>query len=501
MTSVALYARVSSERQAQTNTIQSQIDAIKSRIMADGLTVLEENQFIDNGYSGSNLVRPALEKLRDQIAARTIDKLYILSPDRFSRKYAYQMILIEEFEKFGVEIIFLNFQSDNNPESQLLLQMQGMIAEYERSKIMDRHRRGRIHTAKNGSINALASAPYGYRYINKHVNGGQASFEVIEAEADIIRKIFNWIGRERLTINQVSKKLLKDHIATKKGKLYWNRRTISYMLKNPAYKGQAAFGRSKRGIKLPRIRTMKGSSEQPKNNFSIYTSEKENWIYIPVPAIVDEDIFDAVQEQLKENKKIARVKQQGATYLLQGLLMCKQCGRAYCGCKHIKYTKTKGDRIYQYYKCTGTDSTSFGGIKMCNNKQIGINLIESIVWEEVKKLLKHPQRIFNEYQRRLMETEQSPLDQANASVEKQKLKMEKSISLLIDSYTHEYITKDEFEPRIKAMRQNLKIIQEQQKKLGEQKNLVQGIELVINNLENFANGINSKLDTLDWHAQ
>lgn len=116
------------------------MDALKARIIADGFPLLEEHQFID-GDSGSNLIRPELEKLRDQVAFGTIDKIYIHSPDRLSRKYAYQMILIEEFENNGVGVIFLNFQKSNdNPESQLLLQMQGMIAEYERSKIMERHR-------------------------------------------------------------------------------------------------------------------------------------------------------------------------------------------------------------------------------------------------------------------------------------------------------------------------------------------------------------------------
>src|SRR5262249_37302061 len=142
--------------------------------------------------SGSNLVRPGLENLRDQVACGRIDKIYIHSPDRLSRKYAYQMILIEEFEKNGAEVIFLNFQkSDENPESQLLLQMQGMIAEYERSKIMERHRRGKIHAAKKGSINVLAVAPYGYRYIDKHTGQGEACFEIIEEEAVIIRKLFS----------------------------------------------------------------------------------------------------------------------------------------------------------------------------------------------------------------------------------------------------------------------------------------------------------------------
>ena len=217
MITTALYARVSSEKQAQENTIASQVEALKSRIIADSLPLLDEHQFIDNGYSGSNLVRPALEKLRDRVAAGMIDKIYIHSPDRLSRKYAYQMILIEEFERYGANVVFLNFQQSNeNPESQLLLQMQGMIAEYERSKIMERHRRGKIHAAKRGSVNVLAVAPYGYRYIDKHTGQGEASFEVIDDEAEVIRKMFNWVGKDRLTIGEVIRLLNRDKILTKK---------------------------------------------------------------------------------------------------------------------------------------------------------------------------------------------------------------------------------------------------------------------------------------------
>jgi site-specific DNA recombinase len=500
MMTAALYARVSSEKQVQEKTILSQVDALKSQIIKDGFTLLEENQFIDNGYSGSNLIRPALEKLRDQVAAGTIDKIYIHSPDRLSRKYAYQMILIEEFEKSGVEIIFLNFQQSNdNPESNLLLQMQGMIAEYERSKIIERHRRGKIHTAKRGSINALSTAAYGYRYVDKHTGGGEASFEIVGEEAEVVIKIFNWIGKDRLTIGSVIRKLKESNVLTKKKKTYWDRTTIWYMLKNPAYKGQAAFGRKKTGARLPQIRPRRDSREQPKQNYSRYSVEKENWIYIPVPAIIDDNLFDAVQEQLEENKKIARAHQKGSIYLLQGLLVCKHCGRAYCGGKTTKkYVKVS---VYSYYRCTGTDPTRFGGTKMCNSKQMGCDAIELIVWEEVKKLLKNPQRIFDEYQRRLTELKGSPMDHAYASIDKQRIKLERGISLLIDSYAQQYIIKDEFEPRIKAMRQNLKSIQEQQNKLTEQKSLTKEMELIITNLKDFECGIGSNLDSLDWNGK
>ena len=501
MMTAALYARVSSEKQAQENTIASQIDALKSRIITDGFPLLEHHQFIDNGYSGSNLVRPALEKLRDKVAAGVIDKIYIHSPDRLSRKYAYQMILIEEFEKYGADVVFLNFQKLNeNPESQLLLQMQGMIAEYERSKIMERHRRGKIHAAKRGSINVLSVAAYGYRYIDKHTGQGEASFEIIEEEAEVIKKIFNWVGKERCTIGDVARQLNERKIKTKKGKMCWDRSTLCYMLKNPTYKGQAAFGRKKTGTRVSPIRPRKDSSAQPKQNYSRYPVEKEDWIYIPVPAIIDEDLFDAVQEQLEENKKRARVHKKGETYLLQGLLVCKHCERAYCGGKSTKRQAEKVS-VYSYYRCTGTDSARFGGTKMCTSKQVGSEAIELIVWEEVKKLLKDPQRLFEEYQRRLTGLNKSPVDEACALLEKKKTKLERGISLLIDSYSQEYITKDEFEPRIQAMRQSLKVTKEQQNKLTEQKNVTKEIELLVTNLENFADGITLNLDNLDWHGK
>jgi len=500
MTTAALYARVSSEKQVQENTIASQIEALKARITTDGFILLEEDKFIDNGYSGSNLIRPALEKLRDQVAAGRIDKIYIHSPDRLSRKYSYQMILIEEFEKSGVEVIFLNFQAENNPEANLLLQMQGMISEYEREKIMERHRRGKIHTAKRGSVNALSVAGYGYKYIDRHTNGGEASFEVVEEEAEVIRKIFNWVGKERLTIGEISKRLQQEQIPTKTGKTHWDRSTICYMLKNPAYKGQAAFGRKKIGVRLPCIRPRKDSSEQPKKNCSRYAVERERWIHIPVPAIIDENLFEMVQEQIEENKKRARKYPQGATYLLQGLLVCNQCHRAYCGGKSIRHNKND-DTIYFYYRCTGTDSYRFGGNKMCDSKQVNANAIEQVVWEEVKKLISNPQRIFDEYQQRLQESKQTPLDHTYASIDKQRIKLEKIIELLIDSYTHQYIMKNEFEPRIKSIRQKLDVVREQQQKLVKQENLTKELELIVSNLEEFSSRIISRIDNLDWNGK
>jgi site-specific DNA recombinase len=154
---------VSSEQQALAQTIPSQVAALRARIEADGAQLTAERQFIDEGYSGSTLVRPALERLRDLVAAGGVDRLYVHSPDRLARKYAYQVVLVDECQRAGVAVVFLNRELGRSPEDDLLLQVQGMIAEHARAKILERSRRGKRHKAQAGSVNVLGGAPYGYR--------------------------------------------------------------------------------------------------------------------------------------------------------------------------------------------------------------------------------------------------------------------------------------------------------------------------------------------------
>ena len=189
---VALYARVSSEQQAQANTIDSQLAALRNRIQHDGALLTPDYEFIDAGYSGSTLIRPALERLRDAVAGGEITRVYVHAPDRLARKYAYQVMLVDEFQRAGVELIFLNRELGQSPEDDLLLQMQGMIAEYERAQMLERSRRGKRHKAQQGSVSVLCGAPYGYRYVTLIEGGGEARYELIDEQADVVRQIFSW---------------------------------------------------------------------------------------------------------------------------------------------------------------------------------------------------------------------------------------------------------------------------------------------------------------------
>src|SRR5437773_1704334 len=201
----ALYARVSCEQQAQQSTIDSQLVALQDRIRADGLALDADLCFLDDGYSGSTLVRPGLERLRDVAWAGGFTRLYVHAPDRLARKYAWQVLLVEELQRSGIELVFLNRTIGVSPEEDLLLQVQGMIAEYERAKIMERSRRGKRHAARRGSVNVLCGAPYGYRYISKHAGGGQAQYQEVLEEARVVRQVFEWVGQDRLSLREVGR--------------------------------------------------------------------------------------------------------------------------------------------------------------------------------------------------------------------------------------------------------------------------------------------------------
>ena len=493
---VAIYARVSSEQQAEAGTIGSQLAALQDKVAQDELQLSEELTFVDEGYSGSTLIRPALEQLRDVVALHGLDRLYIHSPDRLARKYAYQVLLMDEFERVGVEIIFLNRALGQSPEDELLLQVQGMVAEYERAKILGRSRRGKRHAAQSGQVSVLSGAPYGYRYISKQDGGGQARYEIMLDEARVVRQVFSWVGQQRLSIQEVCRRLQRAGERTRTGKTTWDRTTVWGILKNPAYKGTAAFGKTKTGPMRPKLRPQRGDPAQPRRAASTTEVDQKEWIYIPVPALVSEGLFEGVQSQLTENRKRARQRQRGARYLLQGLLVCAQCQYAYYG-KPVSNKAAKGKRRdYAYYRCIGTDAYRFGGQRICDNLQVRTDKLDEWVWQEVCALLEDPQRLEQEYQRRLdaphRENEDLTVTQAQLS------KVRQGMARLIDSYTEGFIEKQEFEPRIKRLRERLASFEDRDRQIKTELTRQVELRLVITQLADFAAKVKDGLAEADW---
>ncbi len=497
---VAVYARVSSEQQTDAGTITSQVEALKQRVREDGFRLEEELCFLDEGYSGATLVRPALERLRDVAANEAVDRVYVHSPDRLARKYAYQVLLLDEFRRCAVEVVFLNHRGGDTPEEELLLQVQGMVAEYERAKILERSRRGKIHAARRGSVNVLGGAPYGYRYISARDGDGSADYRIFLQEARVVREVYEWIGRDRLTIGEVGRRLKSEGIRSPKDKKIWDRATIWGMLKNPAYKGTAAFGKTHVGERRTRLRPQRRSQEQPRRGYSTYDVSPEDWILIPVPAIVSEELFEAVQEQLAENRRMARTRLRGATYLLQGLVVCKRCGYAFYG-KRASSASAKGKRRrYAYYRCIGSDAHRFEGKKICHNKQVRTDLLEEAVWSDVCALLRDPSRIEEEFQRRLRGDKnigEEKIEQTKVLINKTK----RGIARLIDAYSDGLLEKREFEPRLKTSRQRLESLQGERDSAAEEEQQQRELKLVLTRIEDFSATVQKGLGEADWEAR
>jgi site-specific DNA recombinase len=199
------------------------------------------------------------------------------------------------------------------------------------------------------------------------------------------------VGKQRATIGEVCRRLQQAKETTRTGKQVWDRSTVWGILKNPAYLGSAAFGKTRSGPLRSRLRAQRGRNLQPRRAYSSSAVPTAEWISIPVPVLVEQALFETVQQQLCENQRRARQRQRGARYLLQGLVTCKQCGYAYYG-KPVSQIH-RSPRTYAYYRCIGTDAYRFGGERVCSNTQVRTDSLDASVWQEVCTLLKHPSRL------------------------------------------------------------------------------------------------------------
>ena len=452
MKTAAIYARVSSERQKEEQTIASQIAALTEYSLQEGYTVPAEWIFQDEGYSGATLVRPGLERLRDLAAEGQIEHVLIFSPDRLSRKYAYQVLLVEEFAKHAVEVVFIKSPQASTPEEHLLLQFQGIIAEYERAQIAERTRRGKRHRAKAGSINVLSGAPYGFRYVKKSETAG-AYYEVITREAETVRKIFGLYTGTGLSIGAITRWLNDHEIPTRKKISDWERSTVWAMLRNPAYKGTACFGKTetvpRQRITRP-LRQRGGVSPRCSSNRE---RPREEWVEIAVPRIVSDEVFALAEERLAENKRFSPRRTIEPT-LLQSMLVCGECGYAY----YRTSTRTSKRKIY-YYRCLGSDDYRHVNGRICQNKPIRQDYLDRIIWEQVVLLFEDPELIRQEIQRRLQEIHDSNPTKKRKEVLKQQIaRQQKGIEKLLDAYQESLLELDELRSRLPDLRKRKKAL-------------------------------------------
>jgi site-specific DNA recombinase len=489
----AFYARVSGDKQVDDDTIASQIDLLDRRAFADGLTVPAELRFIDDGYPGETPLRPGLERLRDMAAAGAVDILYVENPDRLARDYAYQMVLVDELGRHGVRIAFLNGDLDESPEGRLLLQVQGIIAEFERTKIRERCRRGRLYAARSGRVSALGKAPYGYRYVTRQQGGGEARYVVDFAEAQVVKDIFTLCGIEGYSLTQICNRLREKGIVTRTGNTTWGRVTVLGLLRNPAYMGEARFNKSHRAPALPRLRPRRGAAEFPRRPTASRPTAPEEQIPIPVPAIVEPALFEAVQERLAAHRRRPGRAAVEPRYLLSGLVVCRGCGYAYRG-------RVQGGPVKRsYYRCCGREADRFPGrVRVCDNPSIRVERLDEAVWSDVRELLLEPERLSREFERRLSrQGDAGDGSRTGRSLDKLIGQVKRRIARLVEMYADGYLEKDQFNRDMDNSRKRLMELEREREGLEEEESQREGLRLVIGRIEEFAEQMRVGLETGD----
>jgi len=378
--------------------------------------------------------------------------------------------------------------------------VQGIVAEYERAKIMERSRRGKKHTAQLGSLNAMSCAPFGYRYVSVHDGGGQARFEPIPEQARVVKQVFEWIANDRCSLGEVCRRLQENGERTQSAKSIWSRQAVWHILQNPAYYGSAAFGKTRMmpRAKGMRLRPPRGRPLQPRKTYVPKDTDQKDWVLIPVPPLIEPALFHAARRQLNENRTRARIGIRRPGYLLQGLLSCSECRYAYYG----KTTRQRGagGRLgdFTYYRCSGTDGYRFGGERICSNSQIGGEFIEASVWAEVCRLLKSPQRLEQEDHQRLA-VGRSPED---LQILKAQLgKLQRGMERLIDSYSEGVIEKEQFMPRLSRTKSRIAELEARIHANDEGTDRRQELRLLMNHFQKLAIHLGPSLDGADWNRR
>ena len=487
----AIYARVSGLQQRESNTIASQTEALTEFARDRGYNVAGDRVFEDDGYSGAQLERPGLERVRDLAAEGRIEAVLVYEPDRLSRKYAYQVLLMEELARNGVETVFVKAPAMETPEERLLLQFQGMIAEYERAQILERSRRGKRHRARRGEVSVLSGAPYGYRY-HKKTPDSEAWYEVTEPQAAVVRDVYRLYTVEHLSIGAITRKLNERGVPTRKGVGRWERSTVWAMLRNPAYKGTACYGKTTLAPRQRITRPVRLRGGFASRDSASHERPREEWIEIPVPAIVSEETFALAAERLHMNK-VHAARRTRTPSLLQGLVCCRRCSYA----MYRTSTRTSARKIY-YYRCLGSDAWRRLNGPLCSNRPVRQDLLDGIVWKEIIRLLETPALVESEIDRRLQAARDTdPARRREQDLERHLARIRKRIGRLVNAYQEELITIEELRQRMPALRKQERALQAEWQSVANQAKEKETYLKLAETLNGFLSRLRSPAETLD----
>ena len=383
MKRAVLYARVSSDAQQKEGTIESQVVELKQQIAAAGHVLIKE-------YTDALLDRPALEQLRQDAKTNLFDRIYFHAADRITREAAHQTIIIGELLNRGKQITIGGKDYQQNPENKMTLQMLGVFSEYERAKIIERTTRGRLHRLRMGEMSSTGHRIYGYHYVKKTTTS-PAALVINEGAAAVVRSIFEMFASGNYGLVTITRYLEQNRISTRTGRTQWDRGQIKSMLKNETYTGTRYYNR------------ITAATEANREGKQIIRGQwvlrdRAEWIAINVPAIVSRELFDKVQEKLRQHE--ARYCTPVTHYLLRGLVQCGVCGSGCSSSRRYHKVKQPSGRVSVYhrsvYRCNrqarqyGHDLTQ---INKCRNVNIGTHILEGKVFEMIRDIMINPGKL------------------------------------------------------------------------------------------------------------
>jgi site-specific DNA recombinase len=490
---IALYARVSTNRQTQSQSIEQQIERLQEAVAQHAdWELAPEHTYRDDGYSGAKLNRPGLDRMRDAASMAAFELILVTAPDRLARKYVHQVLLIEELKKLGCDIQFVERpMQEDDPHDQLLLQIRGAVAEYERNLIADRMRRGRQAKLRAGRLLPWTRAPYGY-ILDPEKPRDPSRVRIDPVKANIVRQIFTWYTDPETTtsLHWVVKQLNEQQIPTPHGVKRWNPSTVRGILHSPNYTGIAYSGRTR---PIP-ARQRKSALLPVGRGESIRPTSPEEWIAVSVPAIIDQEMFDAAQFRLEKNQNMARRNNKSHNYLLRGLVSCGQCRLSSTG-------RYQGG--YRYYTCRGrSDVHRAAKGERCTARYAPAQALDELVWQDLCQIVAKPDLITHELERaqagewlpQALQAKRNTVRQALASLERQQ-------DRLLEVYLAEIIMRDEFERKRQELTQTQNGLQQQLRQLEQQAQKQIETLTLANNIQEFCQRIHPTLDNLTFEQR
>jgi site-specific DNA recombinase len=452
---IALYARVSTSRQAQAQTIEQQLERLQAHVQAQGDTVAEQAVFRDAGYSGASLSRPGLDQLRDRAALAEFDRVVITAPDRLARKYVHQVLLLEELQGHGCTVEFVERPMSQDPHDQLLLQIRGAVAEYERTLICDRMRRGRLTRLRAGQLLPWSRAPFGYQLDPEHPRD-PACLRLDAAAAALVQEMFAWYLEAGATVHRLALRLTQLGIPTPTGKPRWNVASVRGILKNPAYTGTASGNRTR----IVEATHRKSALLPVGPGVSYRYRPREEWIGVPVPALISLDVFDRVQEKLAQNQQCSARNNTHFPYLLRALVSCGRCRLG-----TTARTMTPGGQAY--YVCQGrSNALRRAQGQRCTARYIPGRALDDLVWQDLCAVLTEPEHLAVALRRargghwlpQELQARQSTLRHAL-------IQLDTSLQRLLDAYLAGVLTLPVFERKQQELVRRQQALQSQQRQL------------------------------------